>query len=531
MWRSRLTMWLPGLLSLTISTSIRTIFLRYHLLDPILFPFHFEHTYSDSLPGCYIECSPARVRQPKLLKFNSSLAEELGLDGSPLTAELAAQIFSGNQLPTDARPIAQAYAGHQFGNFVPQLGDGRALLIGECLDGRGERRDLVLKGSGRTPFSRGGDGKAAVGPVLREYLMGEAMHALGIPTTRALAAVATGEPVLRERPLPGAVLTRVAKSHIRVGTFQFFAARGEMDQVRRLAEYVVQRHYPELIGTPDRYLSMLRETAHRQARLVAQWMLVGFIHGVMNTDNMAISGETIDYGPCALMEAYDPTAVFSSIDVGGRYAYGNQPVIALWNLTRFAETLVLLIDEANTERAVEQATEILETFYPTFQRHFYHGACTKLGYRNGADVEQTPLDQDRQLVDDWLNVLGESSVDFTLGWRRLADAAEGNDERLTSVFEDLDTIKPWLHRWRSRLGASPMVEVAAKIREVNPIYIPRNHLVEEAITAAWQHGNMGLFDELLEAVQRPFVEQSQWSRYAEPASPNFTACYQTFCGT
>ena len=338
-----------------------------------------KHSYAEQLPEFCESVQPARVREPSVLQFNRSLASELGLDLEALQTDVVSRIFSGNDLPRDAQPIAQAYAGHQFGGFVPQLGDGRALLLGEVIDQRGMRRDIALKGSGRTPFSRGGDGKAAVGPVLREYLLGEAMHALGIPTTRALAAVATGEPVMRDCPLPGAVLTRVAASHVRVGTFQFFAARGQVEQVRQLADYVIQRHYPGFSEDVDRYQSLLRGVVERQAMLVAQWMLVGFIHGVMNTDNMAISGETIDYGPCAFMESYNREAVFSSIDHTGRYAYGNQPTIALWNLTRFAETLLPLLAESDTDRAIADATAILKTFTPTFEQHWYRGARTKLG--------------------------------------------------------------------------------------------------------------------------------------------------------
>src|SRR5262245_27796453 len=319
--------------------------------------FRFDNTFARELTGCYAPVTPATVPAPELLRLNDALAAELGLDVAALDPALAAAVFAGNVVPAGAMPIAQAYAGHQFGGFVPQLGDGRAVLLGEVIDRHGRRRDIVLKGSGRTPFSRSGDGKAAVGPVLREYLIGEAMHALGVPTTRALAAVRSGEQVIRERPLPGALLTRVAASHVRVGTFQFFAAHGALDSVRALAEYVIARHDPDLAGDPDRWFGLLQRVASRQAALIAQWMLLGFIHGVMNTDNMTISGETIDYGPCAFLEAYDPRTVFSSIDTHGRYAYGNQPQIARWNLARFAETLLPLIDPTSTERAIERPTE------------------------------------------------------------------------------------------------------------------------------------------------------------------------------
>ncbi|MDG2013684.1 MAG: YdiU family protein, partial [Pirellulaceae bacterium] len=333
-----------------------------------------EHSYAEQLPDFFAEVWPTPVRNPGLLQFNQSLARELGLDTKALSVEVAPQIFSGNEVPCDARPIAQAYAGHQFGNFVPQLGDGRAMLLGEVIDCHGVRRDIGLKGSGRTPFSRGGDGKAGVGPVLREYLLGEAMHALGVPTTRALAAVSTGEPIMRERPLPGAVLTRVAASHVRVGTFQYFAARRQFEHIRTLADYVIRRHYPKSFEDDQPYLALLRNVVESQAVLLARWMLVGFIHGVMNTDNTTISGETIDYGPCAFMDSYDPRTVFSSIDHAGRYAFGNQPGVALWNLTRFAETLLPLLDQEAGEQASADATAVLETFVPTFQQHWYQGA-------------------------------------------------------------------------------------------------------------------------------------------------------------
>ena len=330
--------------------------------------FIFDNTYARELEGFYVPWKATQVARPSLVKFNRELARELGLDADALDSEEGARIFAGNEIPEGAAPLAQAYAGHQFGGFVPQLGDGRALLLGEVIDRNGHRRDIQLKGSGPTPFSRAGDGRAALGPVLREYLIGEAMHALGIPTTRGLAAVLTGEPVFRESALPGAILTRVAASHIRVGTFQFFAARGEEAKVRRLADYVIDRHYPELKDDANPYLGLLERVCDRQAALVANWMHVGFIHGVMNTDNMAISGETIDYGPCAFMDHYDPATVFSSIDTHGRYAYANQPRIAHWNLARFGETLLSLID-ADRNRAIARATEVVNAFPERYERH------------------------------------------------------------------------------------------------------------------------------------------------------------------
>jgi len=340
--------------------------------------FAFNNTYARELEGFYVPWKAAQVARPTLVKFNRELAQELGFDADALDSEQGARIFAGNETPEGAAPLAQAYAGHQFGGFVPQLGDGRALLLGEVIDRNGRRRDIQLKGSGPTPFSRAGDGRAALGPVLREYLIGEAMHALGIPTTRALAAVITGEPVYRETALPGAVLTRVAASHIRVGTFQFFAARGEQAKVRRLADYFIDRHYPELKSDGNPYLGLLEHVRDKQAALIARWMHVGFIHGVMNTDNMAISGETIDYGPCAFMDHYDPATVFSSIDTQGRYAYANQPGIAHWNLARFGETLLSLID-ADRNRAIARATEVVNAFPEQYERHWLKGMRAKLG--------------------------------------------------------------------------------------------------------------------------------------------------------
>ena len=340
--------------------------------------FAFDNTYRRSLEGFYAPWQAATVPAPKLIQLNRALAAELGLDADALASDAGAAIFAGNVVPLGAEPLAQAYAGHQFGGFVPQLGDGRALLLGEVIDRHGRRRDIQLKGSGRTPFSRGGDGKATLGPVLREYLLGEAMHALGIPTTRALAAVTTGEPVYRDQILPGAVLTRVAASHIRVGTFQFFAARGDTAKVRQLADYTIARHYPDVATAANPYLAFLDAVVNAQAALIARWMLVGFIHGVMNTDNMAVSGETIDYGPCAFMDRYHPQTVFSSIDRQGRYAYGNQPNIARWNLARLAETLLPLIhsDEKAAIAAVSNAVNAFTDRYDTF---WLEGMRAKLG--------------------------------------------------------------------------------------------------------------------------------------------------------
>ncbi|ULB10038.1 YdiU family protein [Cereibacter azotoformans] len=479
--------------------------------------FRFDNSYARELEGFYVDWQAAPVPAPRLLRLNRGLAGELGLDADRLEAEGAA-IFSGKRLPEGAHPLAQAYAGHQFGGFSPQLGDGRALLIGEVTDRSGRRRDLQLKGSGRTPFSRGADGKATLGPVLREYLVGEAMHGLGIPTTRALAAVATGEPVLRQAgELPGAILTRVAASHIRVGTFQFFAARSDMERVRRLADYAIARHYPALAEAPEPYLAFYEAVADAQADLVARWMLVGFIHGVMNTDNMAISGETIDYGPCAFMEGFDPGTVFSSIDLQGRYAYGNQPFILAWNLARLGEALLPLFD-ADAGRAAEKANAVLGTVGARYQARWLEGMRAKLGL---AGAEEGDL----SLAEDLLAAMQGARADWTLTFRRLADAVT-EDAALRPVLQGPDTLQSWLSRWRRRLGP----EAARRIRAVNPIYIARNHRVEEALAAA-HAGDLGPFDRLIGALSDPFTERAGLEDLAQPAPAGFNEGYRTFCGT
>ena len=471
-----------------------------------------------------------------MLFLNHSLAEELGLDAASLVGPAGAAMFAGNAVPDGAEPLAQAYAGHQFGGFSPQLGDGRALLLGEVIDRQGRRRDIALKGSGRTPFARGGDGKAAVGPMLREVLLGEAMHALGIPTTRALAVAATGEPVYREFALPGAVLTRVAASHLRVGTFEFVASRNDVEGLRKLAEYAIARHDHAQVGAPQRFLALLQAVSERQSALIAQWMNVGFIHGVMNTDNTTISGETIDYGPCAFMEAYDPAAVFSSIDHRGRYAFGNQPDIARWNLTRLAETLLPLLSD-HPEQAVAMATEVIAAFPAQYGRHLLRGQRAKLGLRRGEPGDDSI---DAALAEDWLTLLHAERVDFTLGWRRLADAAAGDEAPLRALFAGTPAPDPWLSRWRARCigedecaghgSAVAAVERAAAMRSVNPSVIPRNHRVEEALAAASGEGDLAPFERLLDAVRRPYDETAALA-YVEPAPAAVTACYRTFCGT
>ncbi len=502
--------------------------------------FAFDNTYARELPGLYVASKPAKAPAPRLLFLNRPLACELGMDAAALAGEEGAALFAGNTLPEGAEPLAQAYAGHQFGGFSPQLGDGRALLLGEVVAGQGQRRDIAFKGSGRTPFSRGGDGKAAVGPMLREVLIGEAMHALGIPTTRALAVAATGEQVYREAAFPGAVLTRVAASHLRVGTFQYFAARGEVDKLHQLAEYAIARHDPALAGAPGRHVALLRAVATRQARLIAMWMNVGFIHGVMNTDNMTISGETIDYGPCAFMEAYDPATVFSSIDHGGRYAYGNQPLIARWNLARLAEALLPLMatgdDEAEVQRSVAQVTEVIDEFPALYATALMNGQRAKLGLQQAGD-EAGDEAGDAALASDWLALLQQHRVDFTLAWRRLSGAAEGDTNPLRALFAESTAVNPWLERWRARCARADVsadgagAARAARMSAVNPWVIPRNHRVEEALAAASEHDDLTLFNRLLSALRRPYTQDAETAPYAEPAPAQITATYQTFCGT
>jgi uncharacterized protein YdiU (UPF0061 family) len=486
--------------------------------------FNFDNSYVRELEGFYAFSEAEPIPAPRLLKLNRALADELGLRPEDLASPEGVQLLAGNAVAPGAEPIAQAYAGHQFGNFVPQLGDGRALLLGEVIDRAGRRRDIQLKGSGRTQFSRRGDGKAAVGPMLREYLMGEAMHNLGIPTTRALAVVTTGEPVYRETPLPGAVLTRVAASHIRIGTFEYFAAHGDAASLRRLADYTIRRHYPELAGRP--YIEFLHAVTARVAGLVASWMGVGFIHGVMNTDNIALSGETLDYGPCAFLEHYDPDTVFSSIDQLGRYAYGNQPRIARWNLARFAETLLPLLDD-DEGRATALATEAIHAFPERYEQAWLATLRRKLG------LQRAEAD-DVALARDFLKAMQAGEADFTLAWRYLADAAESRMDRLTSLFAaDPEKLAAWLPRWQARLEREDRRahEISAAMRRVNPWLIPRNYLVEQALAAASNDGDLAPFDSLLDALAAPYDERDAAQRYAVPAPREHTAQYLTFCGT
>ena len=491
--------------------------------------FAFDNTFARLPEHFYARLDPTPVAAPRIVKVNMELARELGLDADALTSEHGVAVLSGSRVADGAEPIALAYAGHQFGHFVPQLGDGRANLLGELVSHDGQRYDVQLKGSGRTPFSRGGDGRAALGPVLREYIVSEAMAALGVPTTRALAAVTTGERVLRDMVLPGAVLTRVAASHLRVGTFQYFAARGDVAGLRILTDYAIARHYPEAAHAKEPCRALLEGVIARQAHLIAQWMQLGFIHGVMNTDNTSISGETIDYGPCAFMEAYDPAKVYSSIDHGGRYAFGNQPRVALWNLARLAESLLpVLAQESGSEEAgLIAANEALSAFGPQFEATHSAGMRRKLGL-----VEER--EGDAALAENLLQCMAANQADFTLTFRRLCDAAAGpkSDAGVRALFADPAAYDGWAAGWRRRLEeevADGQARTAA-MRRMNPAFIPRNHLVEAALDAANSRQDFQPFEDLLAVISRPYDERPELEKYSAPARPE-ERVLQTFCGT
>ncbi len=491
----------------------------------------FEATFARDLPGMSEPWTADGAPAPRLVVVNDGLAVSLGIDPGWLRTEEGVRFLVGNLVPDGAVPVAQAYAGHQFGSFSPRLGDGRAMLLGEVVDAGGVRRDIHLKGTGRTTFSRGADGKAALGPMLREYVIGEAMHALGIPTTRALAVVATGETVRRQTgPEPGAVLCRVATSHLRVGSFEWAAGLG-IEHVRRLVAYAVARHDPSLAGHENPALALLDAVARRQARLVAAWMRVGFIHGVMNTDNMTISGETIDYGPCAFMDAFDPRTVYSSIDSTGRYAFGNQPHIARWNLARFAETLVPLIaeDASGTDEAVRLATEVLEGFGDLFETEWMRGMRVKTGLPGGdAPAGEGPADS---LIADLLPLMAAQRVDHTNTMRAMSGLARGNTERARRPWPDAEAFDAWAARWRdARTGIEESDTIVADAMDrVNPVYIPRNHLVETALAAATA-GDMLPLSDLIDVLADPFTERPGLERYTESMPPDWEG-YQTFCGT
>jgi serine/tyrosine/threonine adenylyltransferase len=474
--------------------------------------------FARELPEMALPWHAEEAPDPRLLVLNEPLAGELGLDPAMLRSDEGVRFLAGNAVPQGASPVAQAYAGHQFGGYNPRLGDGRALLLGEVTGPDGRLRDLHLKGSGPTPFSRGGDGFAAVGPMLREYVISEAMHALGIPTTRALAVVSTGRPVYRETTLPGAVLARVASSHLRVGSFQFARSTGDVDLLRRLADAAIERHHPAAAEAENRYVALYEAVVAAQASLVAQWMLVGFIHGVMNTDNTTISGETIDYGPCAFMEAVDPDTVYSSIDAGGRYRFGNQPLVLEWNLARLAESLLPLFADEQ-QQAVEIAVEALKGFRPRYSAAWAAGMRAKLGLPEGLDDEATTA-----LADDLLELLRAGHVDHTTFFRALGSAARGDVDPARNLVLDLAGFDAWAQRWRA------LAPDADAMDRVNPVYIPRNHLVEEALDAATA-GDLGPLGRLMTAVTRPFEQRPGLERYAAPAPEEFGAAYRTFCGT
>ncbi len=491
--------------------------------------FGFKNTYARLPDRFFARVNPTPVPKPRLIKVNEQLARSLGLDPVALASPEGVEILAGNRVADGSEPLAIAYAGHQYGHFVPQLGDGRANLLGEVVGEDARPYDIQLKGSGRTPFSRGGDGRATLGPVLREYIVSEAMAALGVPTTRALAAVSTGERVFRETILPGAVFTRVAGSHLRVGTFQFFAAQGDLEGTRTLADYAIARHYPEAAQSPRPYRALLDGVIARQARLIAHWLHLGFIHGVMNTDNTSISGETIDYGPCAFMEAYDPATVFSSIDRHGRYAYANQPRIALWNMTRLAEALlpVMRQEEDTDEAALLSAQEALAGFEPEFQAAHSAGFRRKLGL-------SAELAGDAALAEDLLDRMSANQADFTLTFRRLCDAAAApeGDAGVRALFADPGAYDIWAAAWRSRLAEDPQPAEAraSAMRLVNPAFIPRNHLVEAALNAAITEENFAPFEALLDVVSRPYDDRPDLAQYMTPARPE-ECVTATFCGT
>jgi serine/tyrosine/threonine adenylyltransferase len=478
---------------------------------------NFDNSYACLPQTFFTSQKPTSVSSPKLAIFNEPLATSLGVNIQSLQSEEGAAVFAGNKIPQGASPLAQAYAGHQFGHFT-MLGDGRAVLLGEQITPTGERLDIQLKGSGRTPYSRGGDGRAALGPMLREYIISEAMHGLGIPTTRSLAVTTTGEEIARESYLPGAILTRVAASHLRVGTFQYAARWGSEEELRELADYAIKRHYPEIEGDENRYLSFLHEVIKRQAMLIAKWQLVGFIHGVMNTDNMTISGETIDYGPCAFMDTYDPAIVFSSIDREGRYAYGNQPNIGVWNLARLAEALLPLLHE-NQEEAVTLAQDKLSDFAQFFESNWLEGMRAKLGLFNEEE-------QDKPLIKDLLDMMQKHRADYTNTFRALT-----LDNPKETILQETTEFTQWLERWKERLGRQEESRDSSiqLMRNSNPSVIPRNHRVEEALEAA-NNGDYTVMETLLEALANPYAYSAEQFDYTTLPEPS-PLPYRTFCGT
>ncbi len=486
-----------------------------------------DNSYAQLPEQFYAKLAPTPVAEPRLLRLNLPLAEHLGLDPEALARPEGVETLAGNRVPEGAEPLAMAYAGHQYGHFAPSLGDGRAILLGELIDGNGVRRDIHLKGAGQTPFSRMGDGRAVLGPVLREYVLGEAMHGLGIPTTRALAMVASGEPVYRERIEPGAVLVRVASSHVRIGTFEYFARRGEWDAVRTLADYVIRRHDPDCLQGDHPYRCFLDAVATRQAELIARWLLVGFVHGVMNTDNMTISGETIDYGPCAFMDAFNPRQVYSSIDRFGRYAYDQQPRIGHWNLLQLANGLLPLLDD-DADAAKEEAQAALDGYIATFERAYADGLRAKLGLLEARDG-------DDDLAMDLLGRMARNGADFTNTFRALSGLSatdSGADAAARALFDDPAAFDHWAQQWRARLTDDPRTDAErqAAMRGVNPAYIPRNHRVQQAIDAATDDGDLAPLDRLLSVVSSPYEDHPELAEYRQPPQPD-EVVERTFCGT
>lgn len=483
----------------------------------------FDNSYAKLPSSFYAKLQPKPVAAPALIKVNHKLANSLGLDATFLESLEGVGILAGNRVPEGAEPLAMAYAGHQFGNFVPQLGDGRANLLGEVIDNEGIRRDIQLKGAGPTPFSRMGDGRAALGPILREYIVSEAMAALGVPTTRALAAVTTGEPVVRENFQPGAILTRVASSHIRVGTFQYFFAREDVEGLETLLNHVITRHCPEAAFAERPALAVLDHVVEKQANLIAKWVSLGFIHGVMNTDNMSIAGETIDYGPCAFLDTYEPSKHFSAVDEAGRYAYQNQPAIGQWNLVRLAQCLLNLIDK-DEDKSLELAQASIDAYGEKFDAAFMAEFAKKLGL--GA-----PHPDDKELVKDLLKRMAENQVDFTLMFRKLGELLVGGDGP-ASLFENPVDFEQWETQWRARLADNNETDagIAKSIMASNPAIIPRNHLVEEAIRAAEDNNDFSVFHALVDALERPFDDQPIGSKFSLPPQPQ-QIVRQTFCGT
>jgi uncharacterized protein YdiU (UPF0061 family) len=482
----------------------------------------FDNSYARLEKKFYQLINPTPVKDPRIIMVNRELAGEMDFPLPETDSELA-QMFSGNNPPHGSQPLAQVYAGHQFGNFVPRLGDGRAVLLGEFINSHGQRYDIQLKGAGQTLYSRNGDGRSPLGPVIREYIVSEAMYRLGIPTTRALAMVSSGEKVFREQELPGAVFTRVASSHIRIGTFEYFASRNDHEGIRTLADYAIERHYPELKEAENPYAAFLGKVCSAQAKLVAGWMRIGFIHGVMNTDNTTISGETIDYGPCAFMDGYDPATVFSSIDSYGRYAYGRQPSIAQWNLAGLAGCLLPLIHE-DSEQAKSHAEEIVQGYGAEFRQHYFTEMCSKIGL--------SANEQGRKLLDALLEIMHESKADFTQTFHGLSKALSDDRKPVLERFADQDKITVWLDDWEKELARQKIDATTAitTMERVNPVFIPRNHRIEQAITAAVEQDDFNPAKKLIKILANPYLEQPESSEYMAPPEPE-ERVYQTFCGT